>query len=199
MLVLKELVFYASSLPFKREKERKKLMVCQNCGTQLPDGTPSCPTCGAQMFAPQQPYMDPNQPYTAAPAAPAKKSNGALIGIIVAVVAVIAIVLVAVNLLGGSEYDGKYKLTKCTYMGQEFTISDMEAMMGESYDMTLTVKGSRCTLNSNGETGKGKISFDGDTVTIEDDEETLEGEYDADAKTITINMYGVGMIFELQD
>ena len=173
-------------------------MVCQNCGTQLPDGTPSCPTCGAQLGAP---YMDPNQMFNQAPvAAPAKKSNtGMIIGIVVAVVAVIAIVLVAVSLLGGSEYDGKYKLTTCTYMGQEFSISDMEAMMGESYDMTLTVKGSRCTLTSDGETGKGKISFDGNTVTIEDDEETLEGEYDADAKTITINMYGVGMIFELQD
>ncbi len=166
-------------------------MVCQNCGTQLPDGTPSCPTCGAQLMA---------QPYTAAPVAPAKKNNtGMIIGIVVAVVAVIAIILVASGLLGNSEYNGDYKLVKCSYYGEVYTMEEMEAMSGTSYDMTLTVKGSRCTLKSNGETGTGKISFDGDTVTIEDDSETLEGEYDADTKTITLYMYGVGMIFELQD
>ena len=173
-------------------------MVCQNCGTQLPDGTPSCPTCGAQMFA-QQPYMDPNQPYTAAPAAPAKGGNNKMVGIIAAVVAIVAIVVVAVLLLGGGEYDGKYKLTKCSYGGEVYSIEDMELMLGESYDMTLTVKGKRCTLTSDGETGRGKITFDGDTVTVEDDTDTIEGTYDADAKTITLYMYGVGMVFELQD
>ncbi|MBR3833000.1 MAG: zinc ribbon domain-containing protein [Lachnospiraceae bacterium] len=178
-------------------------MVCQNCGTQLPDGTPACPTCGAQLAA-QQPYMDPNQMFNQAPAAaPAKKNNtGMIIGIVVAVVAVIAIILVAVNLLGGSEYDGKYKLTSCASMGMEFTVEQMEAMSGESFDMTLEVKGSRCTLDAKAmgyDKASCKIKFDGDEVTLIDGDETLVGTYDADAKSITISASGVDMIFTLQD
>ena len=173
-------------------------MVCQNCGTQLPDGTPSCPTCGAQFFA-QQPYDDA----PAYSAAPAKKSNtGLIIGIVVAIVAVIAIVLVLSNLLGGSKYDGKYKLTACASMGMEFTIEQMEAMSGESFDMTLEVKGSKCTLDAKAmgyDKASCKIKFDGDTVTLIEDGEELVGTYDADAKTITISASGVDMIFTLQD
>jgi hypothetical protein len=49
-------------------------MHCQNCGTVLPDGTPSCPTCGMKFAAPQpapQPSPQPAQPaYPAGEPAP---------------------------------------------------------------------------------------------------------------------------------
>ena len=168
-------------------------MVCQNCGTQLSDGTPSCPTCGAPLMAPQQPY-------TAAPAAPAKSGNGKMIGIIAAVIAVVAIVVVAVMLLGGGKYNGKYELVRCSFGGEEeYTIAEMEAMMPGDYNMTLTVRGRRCTLESSEDKGVGKITFDGNDITVEDDVDTFTGTYDPDAKTITLDMYGVGMVFELVD
>lgn len=179
-------------------------MVCQNCGTQLPDGTPSCPTCGAQFMA--QPASNPNDAlfnqasYTAA--APAKKNNtGMIIGIVVALVAIVAIVLIAGNLLGGSEYDGKYKFTSATSMGMTFTAEQMEEMSGDSFDMTLEIKGSKCTLDAKAmgyDKASCKIKFDGDTVTLIDGDEELVGTYDADAETITITASGVDMVFTKQ-
>ncbi|MBQ9935456.1 MAG: zinc ribbon domain-containing protein [Lachnospiraceae bacterium] len=178
-------------------------MVCQNCGTQLPDGTPMCPTCGAQLMA-QQPYMDPNQMFNQAPvaSAPVKKNNtGMIIGIVVAIVAIVAIVLVAGKLLGGSEYDGTYKLTECSSMGMTFTVEEMEQMSGQSFQMSIVVKGSKCTLDAKAmgyDKASCKIKFDGEDVTLIDGDETMYGTYDADAKTITISSAGVDMIFTLQ-
>ncbi len=181
-------------------------MVCQNCGTQLPDGTPMCPTCGAQLMA-QQPYMDPNQMFNQAPvaAAPAKKSNtGMIIGIVAAIVAIVAIVLVAGKLLGGSgggKYNGTYKLTECTSMGMTFTVEEMEQMSGQSFQMSIIVKGSKCTLDAKSmgyDKASCKIKFDGEDVTLIDGDETLYGTYDAEAETITITSSGVDMIFTKQ-
>lgn len=178
-------------------------MVCQNCGTQLPDGTPMCPTCGAQLMA-QQPYMDPNQMFNQAPvaSAPVKKNNtGMIIGIVVAIVAIVAIVLVAGNLLGGGKYDGTYKLTECSSMGMTFTVEEMEQMSGQSFQMSIVVKGSKCTLDAKAmgyDKASCKIKFDGEDVTLIDGDETMYGTYDADAKTITISSAGVDMIFTLQ-
>ncbi len=178
-------------------------MVCQNCGTQLPDGTAACPTCGAQLMA-QQPYMDPNQAlFNQAPvAAPAKKNNtGMIIGIVAAIVAIVAIVLVAGNLLGGGKYDGKYKLTECSSMGMTFTVEEMEQMSGQSFDMTIIIKGSKCTLDAKAmgyDKASCKIKFDGEDVTLIDGDETLYGTYDPEAKTITISSSGVDMVFTLQ-
>lgn len=176
-------------------------MVCQNCGTQLPDGTPACPTCGAQLAA--QPYMDPNQMFNQAPVVtPVKKNNtGMIIGIVAAIVAIVAIVLVAGNLLGGGKYDGKYKLTECSSMGMTFTVEQMEEMSGQSFDMTIIVKGSKCTLDAKAmgyDKASCKIKFDGEDVTLIDGDEELYGIYDAEAKTITISSSGVDMVFTLQ-
>ena len=174
-------------------------MVCQNCGTQLPDGTPVCSTCGAALVAPQQPYMDPNQPVYSA--APAKKNNtGLIVGIIAAIVAIAIVAVVLVKVLGGSDYDGTYKFSKASMYGMEYTVEEMEAMSGESFDMTLTVKGSKCTLEAPAmgyDSASCKIKFDGDEVTLIDGDETLVGTYDADEKSITITASGVAMTFTL--
>ncbi len=183
-------------------------MVCQNCGTQLPDGTPACPTCGAQLMA-QQPYMDPNQAlFNQAPVAtPVKKNNtGMIIGIVAAIVAVIAIVIVAIKLIGGgsSEYDGTYKFTKGYAMGIEVTVEQMEAASGTSYDMTLTVKGNKCTMEAEAmgvEKAVCKITFDGNDVTLVDGNDEFTGTYDPEEKSISINEPSTGtiLVFELVD
>lgn len=176
-------------------------MVCQNCGTQLPDGTPVCSTCGAPLMAPQQPYMDPNQAAYGAPAAPAKKNNtGMIVGIIAAVVAIVIVAIVLIKALGGSEYDGTYKFSKASMYGMEYSVEEMEAMSGESFDMTLTVKGSKCTLEAEAmgyDSASCKIKFDGTDVTLIDGDEELIGTYDADEKSITITASGVAMTFTL--
>jgi len=182
-------------------------MVCQNCGTQLPDGTPACPACGAQFYA-QQPYMDPNQMFNQAPVAtPVKKSNtGMIIGIIAAVAAVIAIVIIAIKFLGGgsSEYDGTYKFTKGYAMGIEVSVEQMEAVNGQSYEMSLTIKGNKCTMDAEAmgiKKATCKIKFDGDDVTIIDGKDEFTGTYDPDEKSISIYepTSGTTLVFELVD
>lgn len=196
-------------------------MMCQNCGTQLPDGTPMCPTCGAQLYAaqPQQPYMDPNQnfnqPYVQAPyvAAPAKKNNtGLIIGIIVAIVAVIAVIAAIVLLKkdddddGGSKskknkYNGTYELESVEMYGQEFTVKELEEASGQTIDATLTVKGKKCTLDAEFvgvSNASGEIEFDGDIVTIDDGTEVLQGDYIEDEKAIVLEASGVSMKFVKQ-
>ena len=209
--------------------------MCQNCGTQLPDGTPMCPTCGAQLFAaqPQQAYMNPNQnynqqpygqtPYGQAPygqaygqapygAAPAKKSNtGLIIGIIIAIIAVAAIV-VAIVLLNKDKddegddrssskkksYDGTYTFEYCEINGQSFTAEELEGASGRSFNMSLIVKGDKCTVDAEdmGMTkGTCKIEFDGTNVTLVDSSETLYGTYDPDEESITLSSQGVDMTF----
>lgn len=187
-------------------------MNCPNCGTQLYDGTPSCPNCGTQLMAqPQQPYMDPNQPYTAAPVMPAKKNNtGLIIGIIAAVIAVIAVVIVLVKVLGGeggskkSPYDGTYKFTKGYAMGIEVTLEQMEALNGQSYDMTLTIKGTKCTMKAPAmgiPEADCKIKFDGTDVELIDGDTTLTGTYDEEEKSISLYepTSGSTLVFELID
>lgn len=197
----------------KREREEQKTMICQNCGTQLPDGTPSCPTCGTQFFAqPQQPYMDPNQPYTSAPVMPAKKNNtGMIIGIIAAVIAVVAVIIVLVKVLGGegggsakSPYDGTYKFTKGYAYGIEVTLEQMEQINGQSYDMTLIVKGNKCTMEAPAmgiDKAVCKIKIDGTDVELIDGDTTMTGTYDEVEKSISIYepTSGSTLVFELVD
>ncbi|MBQ4618029.1 MAG: zinc ribbon domain-containing protein [Clostridia bacterium] len=51
-------------------------MFCHSCGSQIPDGSTFCASCGsaqqqaAPQAAPQQPYAAPQQPYAAPQAAP---------------------------------------------------------------------------------------------------------------------------------
>ncbi len=207
MLFYKGACYLQAPLFMRDRKRGTKIMICQNCGTQLPDGTPACPTCGAQFMA-QQPYMDPNMPYTAAPAAPAKKSNVGLIVGIVAAVAIVVIAIVLVKLLGGkdeakSEYDGNYKLASCAMYGMEYSVAEMEEMsLGQSFDMTLTVKGNKCTLDAKSmgyDKASCKIKFDGDTVTLIEGDEEMVGTYNADEKSIVLNSAGVDMKFVLVD
>lgn len=169
-------------------------MVCQNCGTQLPDGTPMCPTCGAQL---QQAYADPNQVYNQPGAASSMKNNKTMfIGI--AAAAVVAIVLVVVLLLGSSKYNGTYELKSVSMYGQEFTVKELEELSGEKIDATLTVKGKKCTLDAEFvgvKDASGKIKFDGDEVTIDDGSEVMKGDYDKDDKAIILEASGVEMKF----
>ena len=169
-------------------------MVCQNCGTQLPDGTPMCPTCGAQL---QQAYADPNQGYNQPVAASSMKNNKTMfIGI--AAAAVVAIIAIVVLLIGSSKYNGTYELDSVSMYGQEFTVAELEAASGQTIDATLTVKGKKCTLDAEFvgvSDASGKITIKGDEVTIDDGSEVLKGDYDKDDKAIILEASGVEMKF----
>ncbi len=186
-------------------------MVCSNCGTQVPDGTPMCPTCGAQLqaAAPDMGYANPNdalfnqQPYEAAPVAPAKSKTGMIVGIVAAVVAIALIVFFVVKLAGGSKYNGTYDFYSFSYMGMTLSAEEMEAAAGEELDINLVVKNGKCTLNANSlgysDSGSAKIKFDGEEVTFIDGDEEMYGTYDADEEIITLEIDGMEMAFKKAD
>lgn len=168
-------------------------MNCPNCGIELPDGTASCPTCGASLMAqPQQPYMSASQPYSAAPA---KNNNiGTIIGI---VAAVIAIVVVAIVLFANNK-NGVYKFTSMTVEGVTYTSDEVSSLLGVEVDATFEIKGDNAVLDGdsldwNNETYT--IKFDGDDFTLESIYETVHGTYDPDEKTLTIEEDGLSMTF----
>ncbi|GEM_PF-4368764 len=74
-------------------------MRCPNCGTELPEGTVQCPSCGVMLQAPEQAYY--GHGYTPQPAPLPKSSNKkAIIAIVVAAIVVVS-AIAAVLLLGG--------------------------------------------------------------------------------------------------
>ncbi len=187
-------------------------MVCPNCGTQVPDGTGFCTTCGAQMpmADPNAGYANPNdalfnqQPYQAAPAAPAKSSKtGMIVGIAAAVVAVALIIFFVVKLVGGGKYNGTYEFYSFSGFGMTYTAEELEEQSGQKMDMTLVVKNGKCTLNAEAmgvsDSGSAKIKFDGDKVTFIDGDEEMYGSYDADEEIITLEIEGMEMAFKKAD
>lgn len=181
-------------------------MVCQNCGTQLPDGTGVCTTCGAALAAdPNMGYANPNDalfnqaPYEA-PEAPKKNKTGMIVGIVAAIVAVALIVFFVIKLVGGGKYDGTYEFYSFSAFGMTYTAEDFESM-GQSVDgIYLEVKGSKCTLYASDmgveDSGSAKIKFDGDKVTFIDGDEEMYGTYDADEQIITLEIDGMEMGFK---
>lgn len=178
-------------------------MNCPNCGAELPEGSTWCAACGNAIDA-QSSGGAADALFSSSPAAeaPAKKKSSA--GAIIAVIAVIAVVavLAVVVLMKGGKYNGTYELSEVSAMGMTYSAEEFEQLSGQKLDMTLTVKGSKCTLSANmpgmGVSGDGsaKIKFSGDTVTIEDNSQTITGKYDSSAKTITLNSQGVDMVFK---
>ena len=106
-------------------------MFCNNCGTQIQDGAPFCPNCGASTqannpapAAAPAPEANPAPAYqpvgapVAAPTAPAKKKfnfNKKLIKPIIAVVLAVVILVGAISLFGGDPKD-KYFISKSVYV-----------------------------------------------------------------------------------
>lgn len=176
-------------------------MNCPNCGAELPEGSTWCAACGSAVDAQQSGGVN-DALFSSSPAgAPAKKSNvGAIIAVIAAVV-VIAVLAVVVFMKGG-KYNGTYELSEVSAFGMTYSAEEFEALSGQKLDMTLTIKGSKCTLSANmsgmGVVGDGsaKIKISGSTVTIEDSTQTITGKYDSSAKTITLNSQGVDMVFK---
>ncbi len=176
-------------------------MNCPNCGAELPEGSTWCAACGNAVDAQQSGGVN-DALFSSSPAgAPAKKSNvGAIIAVIAAVVVIAVLAVVVLSKSG--KYDGTYELSEVSAMGMTFSADEFASMTGQTLDMTLTVKGSKCTLSANmpgmGVEGDGsaKIKFSGDTVTIEDGSQTITGKYDSSAKTITLNSQGVDMVFK---
>ena len=176
-------------------------MNCPNCGAELPEGSTWCAACGNAVDAQQSGGVN-DALFSSSPAgAPAKKSNvGAIIAVIAAVV-VIAVLAVVVFAKGG-KYNGTYELSEVSAFGMTYTADEFEALSGQKLDMTLTVKGSKCTLSANmsgmGVEGDGtaKIKISGDTVTISDSSQTITGKYDSSEQTITLNSQGVDMVFK---
>lgn len=176
-------------------------MNCPNCGAELPEGSTWCAACGNAVDAQQSGGVN-DALFSSSPAgAPAKKSNvGAIIAVIAAVV-VIAVLAVVVLTKGG-KYNGTYEISEVSAFGMTFSAAEFEEMYGQKLDMSITVKGSKCTISANmsgmGVEGSGsaKIKFSGDTVTIEDSSQTITGKYDSSAKTITLTSQGVDMVFK---
>lgn len=175
-------------------------MNCPNCGAELPEGSTWCAACGSAVDAQQSGGVN-DALFSSAPAsAPAKKSNVGAIIAVIAVVVVIAVLAVVVLTRGG-KYNGTYELSEVSAFGMTFSAKEFEEMSGQKLDMTLTVKGSKCTLSADmadmGVEGSGsaKIKFSGDTVTITDGGQTITGKYDSSEKTITLNSQGVDMVF----
>jgi len=75
-------------------------MRCQNCGTVLPDGTISCPECGADLVAPPVPAATPTpldgQPSTPKPR---KRRAGLIVGAAIGLLVLFAGAVIAVVLL----------------------------------------------------------------------------------------------------
>lgn len=176
-------------------------MNCPNCGAELPEGSTWCAACGNAVDAQQSGGVN-DALFSSSPAgAPAKKSNVGAIIAVIAAVAVIAVLAVVVFMKGG-KYNGTYELSEVSVMGMTLTKDEFEQNFGQELDMTITVKGSKCTISANmsgmGVEGDGtaKIKFSGDTVTIEDSSQTMTGKYDSSAKTITLTSQGVDMVFK---
>lgn len=176
-------------------------MNCPNCGAELPEGSTWCAACGNAVDAQSSGGVN-DALFSSSPAAvPAKKSNVGAIIAVIAVVAVIAVLAVVVVMKGG-KYDGTYELSEVSAFGMTYSVDEFEKLAGQKLDMTITVKGSKCTVSANmpgmGVEGDGsaKIKFSGDTVTIEDSSQTMTGTYDSSAKTITLNSQGVDMVFK---
>ena len=96
------------------------------------------------------------------------------------------------------DYDGTYVLSSCKSDGQSFTIEEMESASGQSFDMSLIVNGSVCTLNAEAmgyDSTTCKIKFDGTDVTLMDGTDEMYGTYDPEQESITISSAGVDMIF----
>ncbi|MBS6645304.1 MAG: zinc-ribbon domain-containing protein [Clostridiaceae bacterium] len=84
-------------------------MFCPNCGTELPDDSVFCGTCGQRVDEEaggfEQSSGDVVQPVIPAAPAPDKKKNVKLIGGIAAgVVALVVIIVAAVNIFGGGKF-----------------------------------------------------------------------------------------------
>lgn len=150
-------------------------MNCPNCGTEVQEGSLSCPNCAAAL-----PITSDVSNGGFSPAAPKKSHTGLIIGVVCGVVAVIAAIILCVVLLGGGGKDGTY------------VCKDMEAL---GIECTLKVDGSKFTLKMSayGESEKqsGKIKFDGKKVTLTVDGESIEGTYNKSKKQITVE----GMTF----
>lgn len=105
-------------------------------------------------------------------------------------------------IIQGIKYNGTYELSEISTMGVAFSAEEFEEISGLKLDMTLTIKGNKCTLSADmagmGVAGAGdaRIKFSGDTVTIEDGRQTITGTYDSKEKTITLTSQGVDMVFK---
>ncbi len=203
-------------------------MNCPTCGASLPDGSVFCTTCGSQIGQAAGSGMSlANDAYGAtapvnqgqygaqgsfggpapavAPSYPSMQpgKTGSKAGIIIAiclVVAAAAVVAVIFLMKGGSgEYDGTYNFVSAEVSGMSFTKEELENMSGQKFDMKLTIKGNKITIDAEDmgiEKGTGTVTIKGSTVTIEDSNETLTGEYDSATKTITVTAGGATMHFQ---
>ncbi|MCM1173008.1 MAG: zinc ribbon domain-containing protein [Clostridium sp.] len=176
-------------------------MNCPNCGAELPEGSTWCAACGNAVDAQQSGGSVNDTLFSSSPAsvaAPAKKSNVGAIIAVVAVIAVIAVLAVVVILKGG-KYNGTYEISEISAGEASFTAEQFEALTGQKLDMSLTVKGSKCTISADmGVEGSGsaKIKISGSSVTIEDGSQTITGTYDSSEKTITLSAGGTDMVFK---
>lgn len=94
--------------------------------------------------------------------------------------------------------DGTYALESCTTLGMTYSVEELEAMTGDSFDMTLTIHKDVCTLNAEAmgfSNGSCAITVDGDQITLIDGTEVLTGTYDEVEQSITITSYGIDMKF----
>lgn len=99
-------------------------MFCNNCGTQVPDGSAVCSNCGRPLYEdrqqPAQPQYAYQQPYAAQPAAQPVPSTPLVFGILsLALGPILAIIFGALGIgkaksyvAAGGQYAGKIKVGK---------------------------------------------------------------------------------------
>ncbi len=197
---------------------------CPYCGASFYINQPQ------QNFGYSQPTynMTPNQPipsYTSTNLPPRKKGRSIAMGITIGILYIVLIILVILlicqrNYKDKEEdmiaplstlseniisfvpiYDGTYVLDSVSSFGMTYSIEELEAMSGESFDMKLIIEGDKCTLDSNSmgyDMATCDITIDGNEVTLTDDGEVLMGYYDQQEESITITSSGVDMKFVKQ-
>lgn len=116
----------------------------------------------------------------------------------VAVLAVIAIF--ALKLIGGNKLDGAYVAEKIELKGVEYTIEELEAVMGTSLYIRLEIDGDEgyLVMSFAGmmEDGQVDIKVDGEDIHVKGDGSELTFNYDKKTDTISYEKDGSTIIFE---
>ncbi|MCM1287503.1 MAG: hypothetical protein NC240_04265 [Clostridium sp.] len=93
-------------------------------------------------------------------------------------------------------YNGFYVISEISSLGMTFPADEFENFSGQKVDMSLTIKGNNCIVETAGGRGNAKITFDGADVTIEAKNGTFTGRYDSSEETITLTVQEVDLVFK---
>ena len=198
-------------------------MICNNCGSDIPQGVYACPMCNTPVpgmggpppesyYSTQNsaPYSNPMQPQNLYDPYPqnsynpypqpvnnqVKNNNNTIIIIAVAVVALVILAIVFADVLfPTSEYDGNYVLYKAKAYGFELDKDQLVKYGLDPSKYSIEIDGNKAKLKFDGRSTDVDVKISGSTITLSGGD-SLDGDYDKDERTITLTYNGAEMTFK---